>query len=78
LIFRHLGEARLQSIGAQLRGPLQNISEVAGLHGDAAELAEHRLLPQPVGKLVANERYVRKFGIFPGGLTKASASRISE
>ena len=47
-VFQNLDERRLQSAGAQLGGALQNLPEITGLHGDAAELAKQRLLLQPI------------------------------
>jgi hypothetical protein len=44
-IFQDLGEACLEALGTKFRGPLQNLPVLARLHGDAAELAEQRLLP---------------------------------
>ena len=69
-IFQNLDERSLQSDGAQFGGLLQNLPKVAGLHGDAAELAKQRLLPQPIAKLVPAEGGGGSVGRFrPGSKT---------
>jgi hypothetical protein len=35
---------------------------IAGLHGDAAELAEQGLLPEPVGEFIPIRRHRWEFG----------------
>src|SRR5450755_4873209 len=65
-IFQDLGEAGLQSLGAEFRGALQNSPEVARLHRNAAELAEQGLLPEPVREFVAKDRGCRELDRFLG------------
>jgi hypothetical protein len=43
-VFQDFGEAGFEALGAQFGGSLKNLSVVAGLHGNATELAEQGLL----------------------------------
>ncbi len=54
-VLQHLGKSCFEALGAEFGRALQDLSDVAGLHGGAAELAQQRLLPQPVRQLLPGD-----------------------
>jgi hypothetical protein len=65
-------------LGAQLCCPLQDFSVIARLHRDATELAEQRLLLQPVRKLITIGRFRWECGLFRRNLRRRVQFSISE
>ena len=59
-ILQDLGERGFEALGAEFGGALQDLSDVAGLQRRAAELAQQRLLPQAVRKLLPGD--IGRFG----------------
>lgn len=54
-IFQDFGERGFEALGTKLGGPLQDLSDVAGLQRETAELAQQGLLPQAVRKLLPGD-----------------------
>src|SRR6185437_7650266 len=54
-IFQYLGEPSVETLGAEFGRTLQDLPDVADLQRGAAKLAQQRLLPQAVGKLLPGD-----------------------
>ena len=54
-ILQDFGERGFEALGTKLGGPLQDLSDVAGLQRGTAELAQQGLLPQAVRKLLPGD-----------------------
>src|SRR5665213_470775 len=68
-ILQDFGEGGFEALRAELCRALQDLSDVAGLQRQTAELAQQGLLPQAVGKLLPCEvgRHCRgRYRLLPG------------
>ena len=54
-VLQHFGKTRFQTLSTELGRALQDLSDVAGLHRGAAEVAQQGLLPQAVRQLIPSD-----------------------